>query len=303
MQLESLRVFRDLVDRRSFTEAAGRNFVTQSAVSQQVKSLESLFGTQLIHRDRRGVTPTPAGRVFYQTACEVLDLYEHMIRRLKPEAGLISGSLRVATVYSVGLYEISAVVRTFLKSYPRVHLHMEYSRTHRVYEDCLAGSIDLGIVAHPWKRKGLKLIELPADELVLVCPADHPWTRKRKIGIEKLNGAEYVAFERDIPSRQALDSYLKDRGISVRVTAEFDNIETIKTAVEIGAGVSILPLMSVLREQQSGTLAVVELSGPRLKRPRGILLRDNVPLSATAASFVELLRAYRTERMAHIGET
>jgi DNA-binding transcriptional LysR family regulator len=288
MQLETLKVFCDLVDSRSFSQAAARNFITQSAVSQQVKGLEERFGTLLV-RERKAILPTESGRILYEACREILDRFERLQTRLKSIGEEIAGTVRVATVYSVGLYEMEPVTKTFLKAYPKVNLHVEYSRINRVYEACLAGEVDLGIVVYPKPRKGIEILPLPSDRLILICPPDHPFARRRRIDIRKLDGQNFVAFEKDMPSRHAIDRIFAENQIQVRVVMELDNIETIKRSVEIGAGVSIVPLMSVQRELQSRAIAEVRFAGQNFFRPLGIIVKRKHSLSAAAVKFIDLL--------------
>ncbi len=290
MQIETLKVFCDLVESRSFSRAAMRNQITQSAVSQQVKNMETRFETQLLRRDGKSVTPTPAGRIFYERSRAILDSFEHMQLEMKSVGQDMAGSVRVATIYSVGLYELSVVVKAFLKIYPKVNLHVEYSKGSRVYEDCLRGALDLGIVTYPEPCKGLRIIPLPADKLVLICAPDHALARRHHIDIGKLNGQNFVAWEKGIASRRALDNIFEEHDVQVRIVMEFDNIETIKRSVEIGAGVSIVPLMSVQKEVQSGALVQVNIAGKSFFRPLGIIVRSKQPLSPAARKFIELIQ-------------
>ncbi len=290
MQIETLKVFCDLVESRSFSRAAVRNFITQSAVSQQVKNLEIRFETQLLRRDGKSVTPTPAGRIFYERSRGILDSFEHMQLEMKSIGQDMGGSVRVATIYSVGLHEISVAVKTFLKIYPKVNLHVEYSGGSRVYEDCLRGALDLGIVTYPEARKGLRIINLPADKLILICAPDHPLAKRHHIDIRKLNGQNYVAFEKGMASRRALDRIFQENEIQVNYVMEFDNIETIKRSVEIGAGVSIVPLLSVQKEVQSGSLIQIHFTDKSFYRPLGIIVRSKQPLTPAARKFIELMQ-------------
>jgi DNA-binding transcriptional LysR family regulator len=290
MQIETLKVFCDLVESKSFSRAAVRNFITQSAVSQQVKNLESRFETQLLHRDGKSISPTPAGRLFYERSRSILDSFEQMQLELKSIGQDMAGSVRVATIYSVGLYEISVVVKTFLKLYPKVNLHVEYSMGMRVYEDCLRGVIDLGIVTYPEPRKGIRIIPLPADKLVLICAPDHPLARRHHVDIRKLNGQNYIAFEKDQASQRALDQIFREHNIAVNIVMEFDNIETIKRSVEIGAGVSIVPLLSVQKEVQSGSLVQINFNDKNFFRPLGAIVRTKNALSPAALKFIELIQ-------------
>ncbi len=290
MQIETLKVFCDLVESRSFSRAAVRNFITQSAVSQQVKNLEAKFETQLLRRDGKTVSPTPAGRIFYERSRAILDSFEHMQLEMKSIGQDMAGSVRVATIYSVGLHEMSVVIKTFLKIYPKVNLHVEFSKGSRVYEDCLRGALDLGIVTYPEPRKGLRIISLPADKLVLICAPDHPLARRHHVDIGKLHEQNYVAWEKGMASRTALDRIFQEYGIHVNIVMEFDNIETIKRSVEIGAGVSIVPLLSVQKEVQTGSLVQIHISDKALYRQLGIIVRSKQPLSPAARKFIELMQ-------------
>ncbi len=290
MQIETLKVFCDLVESRSFSRAAVRNFITQSAVSQQVKNMETKFETQLLRRDGKAVSPTPAGRIFYERSRAILDSFEHMQLEMKSIGQDMAGSLRVATIYSVGLHEMSVVIKTFLKIYPKVNLHVEYSKGSQVYEDCLRGAVDLGIVTYPEPRKGLRIIALPADKLVLICSPDHPLARRHHLDIRKLNEQTFVAWEKGIASRRALDRIFQEHDIRLNIVMEFDNIETIKRSVEIGAGVSIVPLLTVQKEVQSGSLVQVFFNDKSFYRQLGAIVRSKQALSPAAHKFIELMK-------------
>ncbi|MBN2320198.1 MAG: LysR family transcriptional regulator [Acidobacteria bacterium] len=290
MQIETLKVFCDLVESRSFSRAAIRNYITQSAVSQQIKNLETRFEAQLLRRDGRSVTPTAAGRKFYENARAILDKYEHLQQEMKAVGQGVAGSIRVATIYSVGIYEMSVVVKSFLKIYPKVNLHVDYSKGAQVYEDCLHGVIDLGIVPYPEARKGLRIIPLPADKLVLICAPEHPLAQRRYVDISELNGQSYIAFEKGLASQRAMERIFQENDIQMNVAMEFDNIETIKRSVEIGAGVSIVPFLSVQKEVQNGSLFQVYFTDKNFYRPLGIIVRRKQSLSRAARKFIELMQ-------------
>ena len=203
----------------------------------------------------------------------------------------MAGSLRVATVYSVGLYEMTRPIRTFLKTHPKVNLHIDYCPASRVYEAVLAGAADLGIVTYPKPRKGIEVIPLPADRLVLICPPEHPLARRGSIDIKALSGQAFVTFMRDVPSREAMERILASHQVEVRVVMEFDNIETIKRAVEIGAGVAVVPLLSVQREVESGALVQLHFKGQEFFRPLGAIVKSRHSLAPAIQKFVELLQS------------
>ncbi|PYS82311.1 MAG: LysR family transcriptional regulator [Acidobacteria bacterium] len=292
MQIETLKIFCDLVETRSFSQAAERNFITQSAVSQQVRGLEAKFKRRLLERvrGRRELHLTQAGEAFYQASREVLEAYANLEEGMRQLAGTVGGTVRVATVYSVGLHELPPVVREFMALYPKAKIDLEYSRTTRVVRDVLSGAVELGVVAYPEKRRGLEVVELSGDRLVFICRPGHAFARRRKLRAAELQGQSFVLFERDIPTRRATDKILRAHGVTVQRAAEFDNIETIKRAVEVGLGAAIVPRPSVLDEQRSGRLAVVTLAEPEWRRSVGVIYRGDRTLGTAARKFVELLQ-------------
>ena len=291
MQIETLKIFCDLVETQSFSQAAELNFITQSAVSQQVRGLEERFKRRLLERvrGRRDVRLTHAGETFYEESRNVLAAYANLQERMSALSGTVSGTVRVGCVYSIGLHELPAVVRRFMSLYPSAKIDLEYSRTTRIVREVLSGAVDLGVVAYPEKRRGLKIIPLPGDRLVLICPPSHPLATRKKVRAEELNDQDFVLFERDIPTRRATDRILKSHGVTVRRVAEFDNIETIKRAVEVGIGAAIVPRPSVIDEQRSGQLAVIALAEPEWTRTVGVIHRGDRTLSTAARKFIELL--------------
>jgi DNA-binding transcriptional LysR family regulator len=199
--------------------------------------------------------------------------------------------VRVATVHSIGLYELSRPIKRYLKAHPQVHLHLEYSRSTKIYEDALKGTVDLGVVAYPTKRPQITVIPCREDRLVLVCPPSHPLARYRQVTIRKLAGEPMVGYERDIPTRKETDRLLRRYGVDVRYVMELDNIETIKRAVEIGTGVAILPEPAVGPEVKGRSLVVVQLADEVFLRPLGIIHRQGKHFSPAAEKFIEYLRA------------
>ncbi|HEX8719826.1 MAG TPA: LysR family transcriptional regulator [Pyrinomonadaceae bacterium] len=273
MQIETLKIFCDLVETRSFSQAAERNFVTQSAVSQQVRGLESRFKRRLLERvrGRRELHLTQEGEAFYEASREVLQAYGRLEESMRQLSGTVGGTVRVATVYSVGLHELPPVVR-----------------------DVLSGAVDVGVVAYPERRRGLEVVPLGGDRLVFICRPDHPLAARKRLRATDLQGQNFIHFERDIPTRRATDRILRAHGVAVHRAAEFDNIETIKRAVEVGLGVAVVPRPSVLDERRSGQLAVVPLAEAEWVRAVGAVYRGDRALSTAARKFVELLQRRET---------
>ncbi len=297
MHIETLKVFCDLVEMQSFSLAAERNFVTQSAVSQQVRTLEEKFKRKLLERvrGRREIRMTPAGDVFYRECKNVLESYNQLNEQMNSLIGRISGIVKVATVYSVGLHELPPVVREFMSKFPSAKIDLEYSRTTRVVRDVLKGIVELGVVSFPEPRRGLTIVPMASDSLVLICPPDHEFAKKEEIKVTELKNRDFVLFERDIPTRKATDKILRSHGVSVNKASEFDNIETIKRAVEVGFGLAIVPYPSVMDEERNGQLCVIKFKEKGWERPVGVIYRSDRELTLAAKKFVKLLKSHESD--------
>lgn len=292
MHIETLRTFCDLVESGSLSRAAKQNRVTQSAVSQQLRALETRYGRRLVDRaPRLGARPTEAGQRFYEGVRALLERFAALEQELRDDSATVSGKIRVATVYSVGLHTLPPAMKQFVAAHPKVSVHLEYRRTDQVYEACLDGSVDLGIVAIPRKRKQLAVAPLGHDELVLVTPPRHPLSTQRGARLSDLQGAEFVAFARDIPTRQLVDRWLSQHRVRVRRVMELDNVETIKRSVEAGLGVSILPAPTLSAELRTRSLVRAVLKEGPLMRPIGAIHAAHQTLSRAARAFLELLEA------------
>ena len=257
MHIETLRVFCDLAETGSFSLAASKNFITQSAVSQQIRGLEERYGRKLVERSKGNVRLTQAGTVLYQAGKEIVQKYREIEDSLQSLSRSVAGTVRISTVYSVGLYELSSPLKSYLQTFPDVNIHLEYTRVNKIYEDVSHGDIDLGIVAYPSKRPQIQLTPFREDRLVLICAPQHPFASLQRISIKKLDGEKFVGFERDIPTRRALDRIFRQHSVKVQYMMEMDNVETMKRAVEIGAGIAIVPEPSVSLEVKNETLKVV----------------------------------------------
>ncbi len=291
MQIESLKVFCDLAETESFTKAAQINHVTQSAVSQQISSLERLFKSLLIERSKKHFRLTREGQVLYDFSKQVMQTYDALHHKLQEVKQVISGTIRVATIYSIGLHDLPPYLKKFLKTYPTVNVHVEYRRSNQVYEDVIGNAVDLGLVAFPVRDSKLEIYPLRKDPLVLICHPQHPLAKNKSIKVKALSGQKFIGFEPDIPTRRALDKLLKDHAVQVQHVMEFDNIETVKRAVEIDAGVAIVPAGTVTQEVAREALAQVALADADFYRPLAALYKKNKVLSPAMKEFLAVLKA------------
>ncbi len=290
MQIESLKVFCDLTETESFTKAAQINHITQSAVSQQISSLERQFKSLLIERSKKKFRLTREGQVLYDTSKQIVQAYETLHSRLQELKDIISGTIRLATIYSIGLHELPPYIKRYMKSYPTVNVHIEYRRSNQVYEDVLGNVVDLGLVAYPTRDSKLDIVPLRKEPMVLITHPQHPLARHKSVKLSALAGQRFVSFEPDIPTRKAIDKTLREHGVSVNSVMEFDNVETVKRAVEIDAGIAIVPQSTVSQESAKQTLAVCNIDDADLYRPIALIFKRNKVLSTAMKQFIALLK-------------
>jgi DNA-binding transcriptional LysR family regulator len=290
MQIDSLKVFCDLAETESFTKAAQINNVTQSAVSQQISALERAFKSLLIERSKKKFRLTREGQVLYDYSKQIIQTYESLHSRLQELKDIISGTIRVATIYSIGLHDLPPYIKRFMKSYPTVNIHVEYRRANQVYEDVLSNVVDLGLVAYPVRDSKLEIVPLRKEPLVLIAHPQHPFAKQKSIKLKSLAGQKVISFEPDIPTRKALDKILKEHDVEVNHVMEFDNVETVKRAVEIDAGISIVPQGTVTQEIAKQTLIAVTIEDGEFYRPLAAIFKKNKVLSPAMKQFLAILK-------------
>lgn len=293
MQLLTLKIFCDLVDLGSFSAAGARNKITQSAVSQQIRALEDKYGVNFFERGNKKFSVTPEGRIFEQIAREILALHDTIPARLKDASDVVSGALKVSTVYSIGLHDLPPKLNAFRAEHPEVTVQVEYKRSPHIYEDVLAGRADIGLVPYPRSGGGVNADVFDEDELVVVCPVGHRLARKRKIRMRELQGENFVAFDPDTPTSKAIDRALREHQVSFVQRHEFDDIETVKQAVEVAGVISIVPRRTVEKEVKDGRLCLVRIEDADLKRPLGAIRKQGKVVSPALREFMRALGASR----------
>ena len=180
--------------------------------------------------------------------------------------------------------------KTILMSRDSVNVHVEYRRAKDVYEDVLSNVVDLGLVAYPTKAQGLDIVPLHKEPLVLICHPEHPLAKLKNVRLRSLAGQNFVHFSAAVPTRKAVDRALRERRVQVVSVMEFDNIETVKRAVEIDAGVSIVPEVTVRQEVSTGTLVAVPLEDKGLERPLAVVCKRRKTLSPAMKEFIAVLK-------------
>lgn len=289
MHLENFKIFSDLVESQSFSRAAKLNNITQSAVSQQLRAMEKHFSVLIVDRSQKQFRLTREGGKLYESAKDILYRYDKLVSELQEMKKVISGTIHISTIYSIGLHELPPYIKTFLQEYPSVNVRVEYRRSNLVYEDVLHNAVDMGLVAYPQKMRQLEIIPFLEDKLVLICTPHHAFASKKILDIKELQGEKFIGFDQDIPTRRATDAIFKEHKFEIEPVMEFDNIETVKRAVEIDAGVAIVPSATVKQEIQQNLLCAIPLKGKQFTRPIAIIHRKGRILTPAMKKLISTL--------------
>jgi DNA-binding transcriptional LysR family regulator len=287
---ESLSLFRDIVQTKSLSRGAELNGISPSAASQQLHELEKSLGVCLLDRSTRPLSLTPAGKLYNELCRDVLrrnDEFRVALDELKID---IEGTVRIASIYSVGLSEMSQLEAEFQRRVPHVRLQVDFLRPEKVYEAVAADRADLGLVSYPEPTREISVIPWRHEEMVVATSPSHPLANREAVTAADLHGLDFIAFDEDLPIRREVDRYLRAHGVEVNVTMHFDNLQTVKEAVALGSGVSIVPARILRNELEQGRLAAVPIASPGLVRPLGIIHRKKKRFHRAAQSFLDLLQ-------------
>lgn len=304
MSYDGLRLFRDIAATRSFSRAADLNGLSQSAASQQIQELEKNLAVTLLDRSRRPLVVTSAGELYADFCNDVLRRKAELDDALAGLRQTLEGTVRMATIYSVGVTEIVGLERLFSETYPNAQVQLEYLQPEKVYAAVLAERADIGLVSYPVGNRDLQQIPWRQEEMVLAAAPNHPLAMlsadtKGPIPVETLEQVNFIAFDEELPIRQHVDRFLKSKQVTVRRTLHFDNIEMIKETVEHGVGVSIIPYRSMREEIRQKRLAAIRIKGETLYRPLGIVYRKRTRLNRVARAFLDLLCEQRDGGTGH----
>ena len=291
MYLKDVEIFCEVAARRSFSKAAEAQNMSQSSASHAVIALERRLGRQLIDRSKRPLELTRAGEIYYEGCRDILRAFRSVEDRVRGVDDRPRGKLAVAAIYSVGLMQMESLVRRFEEQNPEVEVRMEYRHPDEVYRAVRNGEAEIGLVSFP--REGGEFESLPwqEQEMVVVVPPSHRLAAAGAVPPSELDGEEFVAFDSGLPVRRQVDRWLRAAGVTVDIVQTFDNVEHVKRAVEVGAGVALLPRPTLSRELDLGSLTAVPLLGANWVRPLGIVHRRHKALSTVAQRFAEALRS------------
>ncbi len=290
MDLQHLKLFKDIAALRSVSKGAELNGMSQSAASQYLQDLEHEFGAVFLDRSTRPLAVTEAGRLYLELCRDVLRRQEQFVSELGRLRESVEGVVRVASIYSVGLSELSQLEQEFKRRYPDAMLKIEYLRPERVYEAVLADRVDLGLVSYPEPQRHLTVLPWREEEMVVASSPYHRLARKTEIFPADLDGVEFIGFDEDLPIRREIDRFFREHHIQANLTLHFDNLQMIKEAVAHGSGISIVPARTMEAEIAQGRLVPIPIAAPELFRPVGIIHRRKKKFHRAAQAFLDLLQ-------------
>jgi DNA-binding transcriptional LysR family regulator len=263
--------------------------VSQSAATQHVQEVEKRLSVALFDRSKRPLGLTDAGKLYSEFCRDVLHRQEQFdlaLERLKSE---VDSTVRVASIYSVGLSEMGHLQEEFAARYPEARLQVEYMRPDRIYEAVRAGTADLGLVSYPEASRAIAAVPWRNEEMQLAVPPAHPLAGRDEVLPADLGGQDFVGFDEDLSIRKELERFFRTQGVAVNLVMHFDNIQMIKEAVALGRGVSILPARTMQAEIAQGRLVAVPLRAPDLVRPVGIVHQRRKKLNRAAQGFLAMV--------------
>src|SRR5271170_3934086 len=296
--MDNFRLFKDIAHYRSFSRGARLNEVSQSAASQQMRELERQFGVALIDRSTRPLQLTAAGKLYLEYCRDVIRRREEFDTDLNQLKKDISGVVRVAAIYSVGLSEMSLVEERFRKRCPDGRLEISYLRPEKILEAVQEDRADLGLISYAEPTREIVALPWLEEEMVVAVSPSHRLAAYYKADPVELQGEPFIGFDEDLPIRANVDRYLRDHGVSVDVVLHFDNLQMIKEAVAHNVGISILPERAMRQDLEQNRLVAIRLNPADLFRPVRIIHRRRKLFGEVAAGLLTLLQEGGSEARA-----
>jgi LysR family transcriptional regulator, transcriptional activator of the cysJI operon len=288
--IEHLKLFRDIVAARSVSRGAESSGVSQSAASQQLHEAEGTLGVQLLDRSSRPFELTEAGVLYYEFCRDVLRRRDELDQALGQIRGRMECTVRVAAIYSVGLSDMSRLEAELSRRMPEAKLQVEYLRPEKVYDAVVGDQTDLGIISYPESNREIVAVHWRDERMMLAAAPFHPLAAKSSVTLAEVAEQDFVAFDDDLRVGREVKRYLKENGARVNVVMHFDNVQTMKEAVALGASVSILPVRVLRNDISQGRLVAIPIEGCTLVRPLGIIHRRRKKFHAGTQTFLDLLQ-------------
>lgn len=293
MDIHRLEVFCKVIELQSFTKAADASFLTQPTVSEHIRMLEEMTGEKLLDRFGREVLPTPAGKILYKYARQIIQLRNEALQALDRYKGVLSGHLNIGASTIPGTYVLPALIGSFKAAYPTIQITLKISSSGQIVEKILDGTLEVGLIGAKWADRRIVLEEAFSDELILVVPPQHAWASRTSIPLEELTSEPFILRERGSGTRIVTFHAFEAAGfdpLRLKPVAEMGTTEAVRQGIKAGIGVSILSSQAVAEDLERGTLVSIALEGARILRPFFLAQRKNRQSSPLCAAFIEHLR-------------
>ncbi|MEP9405376.1 LysR family transcriptional regulator [Peribacillus frigoritolerans] len=292
MKLENLKMFCLVVDEGSISQAARLSFLSQPAVTRQIHQLENYYNTLLFDREEGRLRVTEAGKLLYPFAKAIVNDFNHSKEVIQQSTGKYNANLIVGASLTIGEYLLPSLLGRFKKQQPEIKVTLTIKNTPRVLEDLSNDVIDLALVEGLVENTDFIVDKFAEDELILVCPSDHPWKDRKEIQLEELGNERMIWRESISGTRLIVENMLREHGVLEKIESymEIGSTQAIKSAVEAGLGISILPRLTVARELEQGFLREVDIS--KIDMARNLwLVRKNKRFNKIGVSkFVDFLQ-------------
>ncbi|WP_318615235.1 LysR substrate-binding domain-containing protein [Sporosarcina sp. YIM B06819] len=292
MNIENLKIFCLVVDEGSISQVARLSFVSQPAITRKIHQLEDFYGTLLFDRAEGKLKVTETGRILYRFAKAIVNDFNHSIEVIQQVTGESNIHLTVGASLTIGEYLLPSLLGRFKKRKPEMKVTLTINNTPRVLEDLSNDVIDLALVEGMVENKDFIVEKFAEDELILVCPFDHPWKNRKEINIEELENERMIWRESISGTRLIVENALREYEVLEKIESymEIGSTQAIKSAVEAGLGISILPKLTVARELEQGFLREVSISGINITRNLWIVKKNRRFHNAGVSSFVEFIQ-------------
>jgi len=300
MEDHKLKVFCTVAETKSFSKTSEIIHLTQPAVSLQIQALEEMYETKLFDRSSSKVTLTPAGEVLYKYAKDILALYVSAEKVIGEMTGLVKGSIAIGAGSTIGNYLLPSVISDFRKAHPKIKVHLFVANMQRIIELLNAGNISLGLVEGDVKRQKMVVEKLISDELLVIVPIHHPWSKRKDVSVAELIDEPFILREAGSGTRQTIEKFFARHGITpqnMKVSMVLGSTQAIKEAVENGLGVSIISRWSARKELRFGTLHTLNFKEEKMLRNFSLLTHRNSVSSHAIEEFLSYLKSYPFDKL------
>jgi DNA-binding transcriptional LysR family regulator len=280
------------VDEGSISQVARLSFVSQPAITRKIHQLEDFYGTLLFDRSEGKLKVTETGKILYHFAKAIVNDFNHSKEVIQQLTGESNIHLTVGASLTIGEYFLPSLLGRFKKQKPDIRVTLSINNTPRVLEELSNDVIDLALVEGLVENNAFKVEKFAEDELVLVCPPDHPWKDRKEIQIQELANERMIWREAISGTRLIVENTLREYGILEKIESymEIGSTQAIKSAVEAGLGISILPKLTVARELEQGFLHQVEIPGIKMTRNLWLVQKNKRFSKAGISDFVEFIK-------------